>query len=75
MVSRLWINGVARDLDILQGGTSTGANSIAISPNGNKLIIVGGDFGKFKESEKNIACFNVFLTPNTDQKHKSIRIQ
>ena len=75
MASRLWINGVARDLDILQGGTSTGANSIAISPNGNKLIIVGGDFAKFKESEKNIAGFNVFLTPNTDQKHKSIRIQ
>jgi photosystem II stability/assembly factor-like uncharacterized protein len=40
IVSRLWINGVARDLDILQGGTSTGANSIAISPNKNKLIIV-----------------------------------
>ena len=75
MVSRLWINGVARDLDILQGGTSTGANSIAISPNGNKLIIVGGDFAKFKESQKNIIGFNLFLTPNTEQKHKSIRYQ
>lgn len=74
MASRLWINGVARDLDILQGGTSTGANSIAISPNGNKLIIVGGDFAKFKDSEKNITGFNLFLTPNTEQKHKSIRI-
>lgn len=74
MASRLWINGVARDLDILQGGKSTGANSIAIAPNGNKLIIVGGDFTKFKDSEKNIAGFNLFLTPNTDQKHKSIRI-
>jgi photosystem II stability/assembly factor-like uncharacterized protein len=75
MASRLWINGVARDLDILQGGKSTGANSIAISPNGNKLIIVGGDFAKFKDSEKNITGFNLFLTPNTEQKHKSIRIQ
>ncbi len=75
MASRLWINGVARDMNILQGGTSTGANSIAISPNGNKLIIVGGDFAKFKDSEKNIAGFNLFLTPNTDQKHKSIRIK
>ena len=74
MASRLWINGVARDLDILQGGTSTGANSIAISPNGNKLIIVGGDFANFKDSEKNIAGFNLFLTPNTELKHKSIRI-
>lgn len=52
MFSRLWINGVARNLDILQGGTSTGANSVAISPNGNKLIIVGGDFANFKESQK-----------------------
>lgn len=75
MVSRLWINGAARNLDILQGEKSTGANSIAISPNGNKLIIVGGDFAKFKESEKNITGFNLFLTPNTDQKHKSIRYQ
>ena len=61
MVSRLWINGVARDLDILQGGTSTGANSIAISPNGNKLIIVGGDFAKFKESQKNITGFDLMV--------------
>jgi photosystem II stability/assembly factor-like uncharacterized protein len=74
MASRLWMNGVARDLNILQGGKSTGANSIAISPNGNKLIIVGGDFAKFKDSEKNIAGFNLFLTPNTELKHKSIRI-
>ena len=73
MFSRLWINGVARNLDILQGGTSTGANSIAISPNGNKLIIVGGDFANFKESQKNITGFDLFLTPNTDQKYKSIR--
>ena len=55
-------------------GKSTGANSIAIAPNGNKLIIVGGDFAKFKDSEKNIAGFNLFLTPNTELKHKSIRI-
>lgn len=74
MASRLWINGVARDMNILQSGTSTGANSIAISPNGNKLIIVGGDFAKFKDSEKNITGFNLFLTPNTELKHKSIRI-
>ena len=74
-VSRLWINGVARDLAILQGGKSTGANSIAISPNGNKIIIVGGDFTKFKESEKNITGFNLILTPNTELKHKSLRNQ
>ena len=74
-VSRLWINGVARDLNILQGSTSTGANSIAISPNGNKIMIVGGDFTKFKAFEKNITGFNQFLTPNTELKHKSVRNQ
>jgi hypothetical protein len=73
--SRLWINGVARDLDILQGGKSKGANSIAISPNGNKIIIVGGDFANFKSSEKNITGFHQFLTPNTEQKHLSVRNQ
>lgn len=73
--SRLWMNGVARNLDILQGGKSTGANSIAISPNGNKIIIVGGDFANFKASEKNITGFNLFLIPNTEQKHKSLRYQ
>jgi len=72
MVSRLWINGVARDLDILQGGTSTGANSIAIAPNGNKLIIVGGDFAKFKESEKNIAGFNLIYQKYASRKIKNI---
>lgn len=75
MSSRLWINGIARNLDILQGGKSTGANSIALSPNGNKIIIVGGDFANYKASEKNITGFNLFLTPNTEQKHKSVRNQ
>ena len=44
--SRLWINGEAIDIPILQGGTSTGANSMAISPSGYNIIIVGGDFMK-----------------------------
>ena len=44
--SRLWINGEAMDIPIIQGGKSTGANSMAISPNGNNIIIVGGDFMK-----------------------------
>jgi hypothetical protein len=44
--SRLWINGEALDIPIIQGGTSTGANSIAISPSGYNIMIVGGDFMK-----------------------------
>jgi hypothetical protein len=44
--SRLWINGEAIDIPILQGGTSTGANSMAISPSGYDIMIVGGDFMK-----------------------------
>ena len=45
-VSRVWINGTAMDIPIVQGAKSTGANSIAIAPNKDKLIIVGGDFTK-----------------------------
>ena len=44
--SRLWINGEAMDIPIIQGGKSTGANSMAISPDGNNIMIVGGDFMK-----------------------------
>ena len=44
--SRLWINGEAVNIPIIQGGKTTGANSMAISPNGNNLMIVGGDFMK-----------------------------
>lgn len=73
MSSRLWINGVARNLEMIQGEKSTGANSIAISPNGNRIIIVGGDFSKVNQKDKNISGFNLFLTPNTDQKHLSKR--
>jgi len=44
--SRLWINGEAINIPIIQGGKTTGANSMAIAPNGNNLMIVGGDFMK-----------------------------
>lgn len=42
--SRLWINGEAMDIPMVQGGKSKGANSIALSPQEDKLMIVGGDF-------------------------------
>lgn len=42
--SRMWIDGNAMPLLMLEGGKSTGANSIDISPDNNKMIVVGGDF-------------------------------
>jgi photosystem II stability/assembly factor-like uncharacterized protein len=53
-VSRLWMDGLPIDIPILQGGTSTGANSIAVSSDGNDLLIVGGDFSKDKSFNKNL---------------------
>ncbi len=44
--SRIWIDGTAMPLFMMEGGKSTGANSIDISPYGDKMIIVGGDFMK-----------------------------
>jgi len=58
MSSRLWINGEANPLPLVQGGKSTGANSIAISADGNNLMIVGGDFTKDKIAENNVAGFD-----------------
>jgi photosystem II stability/assembly factor-like uncharacterized protein len=44
--SRLWINGNAMPLLMMEGGKSTGANSIAVSPDHQQIVIVGGDFMK-----------------------------
>jgi len=57
LTSRLWINGTAIDLPIVQGEKSTGANSMAINPSKNSIIIVGGDFTKKENAEKNITGF------------------
>lgn len=67
--SRLWMNGVAKEMPILQGANSTGANSIAISPNHQKLIIVGGDFSQDKKSDANIVGYKLFLEAKSDYKH------
>ncbi len=58
--SRLFIRNQAIDLPILQGTTSTGANSVAVKDHnkyhgGQHLIVVGGDFAKDTIQEKN--CF------------------
>jgi photosystem II stability/assembly factor-like uncharacterized protein len=59
-VSRIFIRDSAFVLPVLQGETSTGANSVAVKDSqkehgGNHLIVVGGDFSKDTLQEKN--CF------------------
>ena len=71
--SRLWVNGVAMDIPIVQGGKSTGANSMAISPNGNRIMIVGGDFMKDTSSYLNAVGLELFLSPNSDNKWQTIK--
>jgi photosystem II stability/assembly factor-like uncharacterized protein len=47
--SRLYLRGKLSDMPIIQGGESTGANSITVWNRGNKvekMVVVGGDFGK-----------------------------
>ncbi len=56
MSSRLWMNGYPTDIPMIQGAKSTGANSIAISPDENKMIIVGGDFMKDTLRKLNMLC-------------------
>jgi photosystem II stability/assembly factor-like uncharacterized protein len=55
--SRLWKEGKAEALPLLQGTSSTGANSIAISPNGKLMVIVGGDFTNDKLKTQNIVGY------------------
>jgi len=73
MISRLWINGSAMDIPIIQGGKSTGANSMAISPNGNRIMIVGGDFMKDTSRIQNAVGLKLMVKPNSDQKWQSER--
>lgn len=70
LTSRLWKNGVAEAIPLLQGTSSTGANSIAISPNGHRVVIVGGDFANDKNSTNNLVGFKLFQTPNSELKLK-----
>ncbi len=58
--SRIFIRDKAVDLPILQGKTTTGANSVAVKDHktlhgGQHLIVVGGDFANDTLQEKN--CF------------------
>ena len=72
--SRIWIDGLAMPLFMMEGSKSTGANSIDIAPNGNKMIIVGGDYIKdtvsydvaraFNKNGKNIKINTNFTMPH-----------
>lgn len=66
--SRLWENGKAKSIPIIMGTPSTGANSIAIAPNQNSMVIVGGDFSNDKISTKNMVKLDRFRIPQTDNK-------
>lgn len=57
--SRLWKDGLAETLPLLQGTSSTGANSIAISPNGASVLIVGGDFENDKSNLQTIVGYQL----------------
>lgn len=50
--ARLFIRDTKTDLPIVQGKTSTGANSIAVK-NNHTFIIVGGDFNAKEDTTKN----------------------
>jgi photosystem II stability/assembly factor-like uncharacterized protein len=48
--SRLLDDGVSTPLPLRQGGNSTGANSLAAWRRGRKLIVVGGDFTRDRDT-------------------------
>ena len=69
--SRLWINGMAEAMPIMQGTSSTGANSIAISPNGSRVVVVGGDFANDSIAIQNIVGYQLSETPKSSVKDLS----
>ena len=77
MTSRLWINGYPTNIPIIQGTKTTGANSIAISPDEQKLIIVGGDFTHDTVRQNNMLCLvqKISKGSNTKQWQKAIKYQ
>lgn len=55
--SRIFVDGVATDIPILQGTETTGANGMDITPN-YEGVIVGGDFSKDSLNKNNCVLFN-----------------
>jgi len=71
--SRLWINGEAMDIPILQGDKSSGANSMAISPSGYYIIIVGGNFMKDTSRLQNAVGLKLMEERNSKPQKLSLR--
>jgi len=66
--SRFWVNGHASEIPIVQGKQTTGANSIAISPNKNLIAIVGGDFTHDQIKDQNFVRLDRFIHPHSENK-------
>lgn len=60
--SRIFYNGIFT-LPIMQGTESTGANSIAISPDGRNAVVVGGDFSNDKLNTNNCVLIQLKRRP------------
>jgi hypothetical protein len=69
--SRIWINGMAEAMPMMQGTNSTGANSIAVSPNKNRIVVVGGDFANDSIAIQNIVGYQIYQTPKSNLKNLS----
>ena len=62
------MNGHASEIPIVQGKQTTGANSIAISPNKNRIAIVGGDFTHDQIKDQNFVRLDRFIHPHSENK-------
>jgi len=69
--SRIWIDGKAEAMPMIQGTNSTGANSIAVSPNGSRVVVVGGDFSNDTIANQNILGYEVYQTRKSNFKNLS----
>jgi len=62
MQSRLFFNGNAIKLPMQSGKNSTGANGLALHPNQQQGIIIGGDFANDKRSDSALLLFSLYPT-------------
>jgi DNA-binding beta-propeller fold protein YncE len=60
--SRFFYNGKAINLPLQSGRNSTGANGLALNPNQQQGIIIGGDFANDKRSDSAILLFSLYPT-------------
>lgn len=60
MQSRLFFNQQAINLPLQSGRNSTGANGLALHPNQQQGIIIGGDFGNDKRSDSAALLFSLY---------------